>query len=648
MHSPPPPRPSIFMPPPTKFKSGRRTGKRSCAICGPPPPPPPPPPRLPPACVDEARYRLYTDNISISRLPNRLGCSAERANEAETQAAILRMLALDIRCREAFEGSAHGISANFHSFAATLPHETILAVLRYIGISEEWLSIFKRFLRVPLNMGPAVRGASDQVRTCTSGVPIPHGFDTFFGEAVMFCLDMAVHQSTRSQETSPYLLRIRDECHFVGNEEQCKEAQQQIQGFANIMALDVDVKDLFPPASGPGSTIGFVTFHRNEVQGGAKPGQVTFGIDSMRVASSARRIKQELADCSTIFEWVRVWNRTIGTYAPGLFGPLVTVFGQAHLEAVTEAYNLAHEIIFDNNTTLTDRVKSLLPPSLFPVDPTFSLDAWIHLPVAYGGLGVKNPYATLNNVRPMLEDPVALLQDYLMDESKYYDHVADRFAKLTTEQREDKLKDIFDGDGDRIAKVFGADPLDKEPRFPSLEQLTVHRQRLPYPALPDYATPTMTPGTYGMPYPRSSPYTLLHRCGPSHVPIPSHVPFPSPNLPSEPPVSSPDLLHTYGILSRPLYHADRGASKMILNEVRRLSGKLGMRSWYEMSPEERWAVGFYGDECFERFGGLEMWYGEGVPRELLKAVRRYDADGDAGYGDIGGNPFDEFWCMPEA
>lgn len=541
-------------------------------------------------CIEEERSSFYMQEFFLSRLPKTAGGCVERANNEETQAALLEMLALDIKTRENFDGSIYGVNANFRAFASSLPHETILAVFEYIGVSQQWLGFFKRFLSTPLNMG----STSDKTRTRTSGMPIAHGFEAFFGETVLFCLDLAVHHRTTSDQTIPYLLRLRDQCYFVGKEKQCKQVRQEIKAFADVMGLNVSVEDLFPPASGPVPAIGLITFSRGKPWSLKSPSRVMLSVDNARVATYARRVKKQLAACPTVFTWVSTWNRTIGTYAPHLFGPIANVFGKAHLEAVKKAYNIMYEVIFDDGN-LTQHVSDLILP-LPPGDPSFSLEAWIHLPAAYGGLGVKKPYAYLDCAdRNMLTDADTAWKGYLEEEQSYYQKVEKLFYGLTDRQREEKLKSMFDGDEDRMATVFGPDRKSSTATFPTLAELTANRERFNSQSY-GYALNHFVP--LSLPYNLSCDY-------------PSHYVGPPPNP-----------LATYKLLAPPeTLHLNYSASARIAYEVNRLAGKLDMHFWDYTIIQDRWALEFYGEECLGRFGGLEIWYGEWVPRELLRVLK---------------------------
>jgi hypothetical protein len=561
-----------MMPPAPYFPARNRRGRHTM--------PAPPPLPVPDLCIDEERRTLYMQTFLLYRLWPFEGRFTERTSDREKQAVLLKMLAVDIKTREAFDGSAYGIRANFRSFASTIPHQTISAVLSYMGVSEEWLGIFKRFLGAPLNMAPVVRGGLDKVRTRSSGMPIGHGFERVFGEVVLFCLDFAVRNRTASEQTTPYLLRLRDESFFVGKQQQCEQVQEQIETFAKVMGLDVSVEDLFPREPGLGKR----KFNKED--------KITLSIDKSRVTAYAGRIKKQLAACPTIFAWVSLWNRTIGTYASHLFGPLVNVFGKSHLKAVKTAYNVMYEVIFGGDCNLTQHVINLLPFPFPPGDPSFSAEAWVHLPATYGGLGVQSPYLWLNgDGSDLVVDPETPFKDYLEREETYYWEVRAVFEGLTTKQREEKLKGIFDGDEDRVKDVFGSNWKATTTMFPTLEELTAHRERSSH---QDYQSVLYGPQNY--------PYNHPYYVSPALAP-------------------PPDPLTTYRVLASSTYPSESSAPPKFLGDMRTLADKPGMDGWRQATIEDKWALELYGEECFGRFGGLEIWYRDGVPRELLKVLR---------------------------
>jgi hypothetical protein len=122
------------------------------------------------------------------------------------------------------------------------------------------------------------------------------------------------------------------------------------------------------------------------------------------VTNYAHSVLRRLNKCTTILDWILVWNRTAGTYAAHLFGPLAHILGPlahilgaTHLATVKKAYVRLFAILFPNSN-LTAHLRQMLQshfPSWydFPVD--VPLEPLIYLPQACGGLGVKTPFTTL-------------------------------------------------------------------------------------------------------------------------------------------------------------------------------------------------------------------------------------------------------------
>jgi hypothetical protein len=526
------------------------------------PPPPPPPPGY--GSMDSTRCREYTQEFFMSRLPDESGCTPEIKPPEDVQARLMKTLAVERKLREAFDGQVHVGSVQFKSLASSLPHQTILTVLKFLGVPTIFLTLFERFLSTNLNIGPAVRGAPDRVLPRARGVPEGHTLEVFFTEAVLFFLELVVHQKTGS-----YLYRLRDKGYFVGNREQHQAYQEHVAIFASMLGLDFTFED--------GQSIGFLSIDTHNTN-----------ICSGEVVTYARSVKQQLNTCITMLDWVRVWNNTVGTYQTHLFGPLANVFGEAHLQNVREAYKVIFDIILDG-VDLTDYISQLLTVHLRLGlrKPSFPLEALIYLPQAYGGLGVKNPFITLNLAHKLYSSPNDAIKTYLDNEDKYYENSAETYASLDAEARALKIETIFNNDTAQVDAALG--PNRDLTIFMSKEELTAHRERTNYPQF--------------------------------HVSI-VNVPYDSTSVLS--------LTSLYAdLLCEP--SDDTPGSERIRDEVRRLSGKDDMKSWNRLSGEDKWVVQLYGDECFDTYGGLEIWCGESVPQEVLKIVRggTWDADDDS-------------------
>ncbi|KAF1957047.1 hypothetical protein CC80DRAFT_535009 [Byssothecium circinans] len=566
MHVPPPPAPQVYPPRPGKITQKKKApmGKyvRRNAL------PMPGTPNL-----NDERYRNYTRSFFLARLPMQVGCAPEVVDEKKTQALLLKTLATEAKLRLALDGTVGSVTAKFEAFAEALPHQTILTVLKFIGMPKQWLDVFTRFLKAPLNMGPVVRGTDDQILTRTCGVPVNHGFEVFFTEAVLFFLDLAVHQKTNA-----YMYRLRNKCYFVGKQEQVAPVTEAAQDFATAMGVDITTKNLHD------EPIGFVNLHANA-------DVVNLTLDFTAITAYANLVKKQLASCSTTISWIRVWNNTIGTYAAHLFGPLANVMGKSHLDTVTQAYNHMYSIIFPPLSNPTTHITHLLTTHLkYPTtNPPISLEALLHLPSAYGGLGLKTPYTTLTLAHNLPPSPTSHLESFKTQEEKYYLRAKARFERMTPQAQQEKLSNLFNNDTTRQTASLG--PTTDPSLFPSLSHIARHRERSCYPYLP---------------YPS----------------------FPEPSTP----IPIPDLIDAYTqLLCEP--RDDIVASDRVHDEVARLAGRGGgsegrTKRFWQLSGEERWAIVMYADECFEGCGGLEVWLGESVPREVFGVVRGEDREGE--------------------
>lgn len=573
---PPAPSPFIYTPAPPPPPPG---------MYGPPPFPPPPPPPAPMTyrapmkrrtymgmTMDAERIRHYFAHFFLPGLPKPFGSDFKLTRPNETQASLIQHLITETKLRETFDGEVHGVTADFKSFGASLPHEAILGVLKFIGVSERWIEFFTRFLKAPLNMGPLVRGTSDQILSRSEGVPVAHGMERFLRELSLFFLDLAVHQNTAN-----HLYRLGERCYFVGNKDQCQAARSVISEFGKVFGLAHSIAPI------ENTTIGATTFTITD-------GKATISLNNDKVNSFAQSTKKQLDNCDSVLDWVRTWNSTVGTYASHLFGPITHAIGKPHLEAITQAYNSIHTQIF-NHGDLATHIKMMIQgvgDRRHNNPPYTALDPFIFLPTAFGGLGVKNPYITLNLANKMPDNPITELEEYLAGEKRYYERAKQAFSLHTPDTLEKKLEAIFTTDRARITSAFGdSDPM----TFPSYDEFIKHRHDLIYPLLP----PT--------PYPH---------------PLQAFCPLPNP-------------VNSYGLLlSEPVEHIQ--PDEAVSEGVGRCAGSGRMKRWWRLNGEDRWVLQMFGEECLERYGGMKLWVESYVPVELLRIVR---GDGEEDEDDDG-------------
>jgi hypothetical protein len=121
----------------------------------------------------------------------------------------------------------------FESWNPLLPHDTILTVLEFLGVSKKWRAFFKTFLQAPLKFTDD-EGAAPRLRR--RGMPGSHALSDVFGECVFACLDYSVNQAT----AGGMLHRLYDDIWFWSKDyETCTQAWASVVQFTEVMGVQV-------------------------------------------------------------------------------------------------------------------------------------------------------------------------------------------------------------------------------------------------------------------------------------------------------------------------------------------------------------------------------------------------------------------------
>ena len=162
------------------------------------------------------RRERYQSDYFLSQLPTALEViddgneKDDIKNPISIKQSILHLISTEILINTRLHGSFTFLQSDFRWFGPSLPHATIVAVLRFFGVSDFWLTFMETFLKAPLKFVHDGPNAQTQIRQC--GVPIQHRLGDALGEAVLFCLDFAVNKSTEAN-----LYRMHDDLWFWGS-----------------------------------------------------------------------------------------------------------------------------------------------------------------------------------------------------------------------------------------------------------------------------------------------------------------------------------------------------------------------------------------------------------------------------------------------
>jgi hypothetical protein len=147
---------------------------------------------------------------------------------------ILHLLSTEIIINSRLNGELSCFHSVFESWNPLLPHQTVLEILSFFGVSGKWQAFFTKFLQAPLKFiedGPSV-----EPRLRKRGIPGSHSLSDMLGETVFFCLDFAVNQTT----DGALFHRLYDDIWFWNKDyEKCVQAWDCVKEFTKIMGVQV-------------------------------------------------------------------------------------------------------------------------------------------------------------------------------------------------------------------------------------------------------------------------------------------------------------------------------------------------------------------------------------------------------------------------
>jgi hypothetical protein len=149
---------------------------------------------------------------------------------------LLHMLSTEIILNTRLHGELTCFRSVFESWNPLLPHDTILTVLEFLGVSDKWRTFFKTFLEAPLKF------SDDELATPRlrrRGTPGSHTLSDVFGEIVFACLDFSVNQAT----DGGMLHRLYDDIWFWSQDyEKCAKAWASVLQFTKVMGVNVSTQ----------------------------------------------------------------------------------------------------------------------------------------------------------------------------------------------------------------------------------------------------------------------------------------------------------------------------------------------------------------------------------------------------------------------
>ncbi|KAF2131450.1 hypothetical protein P153DRAFT_365035 [Dothidotthia symphoricarpi CBS 119687] len=342
----------------------------------------------------------------------------------EAKQHLLHLLSTEIIVNSRLHGELTCFRTIFESWNPLLPHETVLAVLEFFGVSTKWNNFFRTFMQAPLKFMDDDR--SSQPRLRRRGTPGSHALSDVFGEAVLFCLDFAVNQAT----DGALLHRLNDDVWFWSKDhEKCAKAWTSVLKFTEVMGVKINETKTGSVRISPGKDL--VVDDRlpqGEIRWGflyLDPSSGRFEIDQKNVDVHILELRKQLQGKSkSVIDWIQAWNSYAATFFSSNFGASANCFGREHVDKMLATHRHIQESIFDGGNVV-QHLKTMIKERFNVANVP---DGFLFFPVELGGLDLKSPFVNLLQIREsVMENPYDLLDLYEENERDDYTDAKQRF-----------------------------------------------------------------------------------------------------------------------------------------------------------------------------------------------------------------------------
>ncbi|ROT43755.1 hypothetical protein SODALDRAFT_327970 [Sodiomyces alkalinus F11] len=497
-------------------------------------------------------------------------------NPMQRKQRLLHLLSTDILLNTNLNGEITAFHSVFDQWNPLLPHETILGVMEFLGVSETWLAFFRTFLTAPLKFTDD--DASVRPRPRRRGTPAAHVLSDCFGETVFFCLDFAINQSTCGQP----LWRIHDDIWFWSPDHDVSvTAWKTVREFAAATGTSINEKKTGSVriAHDPNVSLPLdASLPQGEIRWGflqLSPLTGRFEIDQTMVDKHIKELQTQLRDKNkSIFGYIQAWNTYAATFFSSNFGKPANCYGVEHVDQMLATHERIQKGVFATPAdSATGRPSDDAPVASSVVDylkktlerrfqTTDVPDGYFFFPVEMGGLDLKSPFITLLQIRDsVLASPHQLLEDLAKSERRGYEEALQRFQN-----------------GDTKRERYALD----EPNW----QPETRQERDTFIAFEEYV--------------RYREEVDLK------MPLQAH--------------------HVFGkLMQEPKQQSVELDEARIRAALQQLAGQANLRgitsSWPQMEPYWQWVTMMYGPEIVDRFGGLNIVDSGLLPMGMVSIFR---------------------------
>ncbi|CAG7916622.1 unnamed protein product [Penicillium olsonii] len=392
--------------------------------------------------INDLRRTTYEKEYFMSQLPMSEQEGAreydaedddQAKNPLDTKHSLLHLLITESVIHKHQHGGFTALRSDFEWFGPSMPHATVLAVMKIFGFSETWLKFFKSFLEAPLKF--TQDGAEGAVQTRKRGLPMSHTLGDCFGEVVLFCMDYAVNQHA----DGAFLYRLHDDFWFWGAEDTCDKAWKAMEKFSQVMGLSFNKEKTGTVRMGNSKGERSSTLPRGDIRWGflvLDAAQERFIIDQTEVDKHIEELSRQLSSCKSVFAWVQAWNTYFGRFFTNNFAKPAVCFGRDHIDMAISTLNRIERTLFNKGADAESNkpVSGVAEYLRAVIGERFNIqnlpDGFFYYPVELGGLGLLNPFIRLLAMRENIKTtPRKLLHKATLKEEVEYETAKEHFKK---------------------------------------------------------------------------------------------------------------------------------------------------------------------------------------------------------------------------
>lgn len=368
--------------------------------------------------VQRLRSTMYERVFSSTRLPESMGddspdyddSSSEpqsglsdlvngRSNKYNLRTDILRICNAEMGVQKLVHGQFCILQSDFEWFGPSIPHSTLLAILKYFNFPNEIIQFVQSFLGMHMRFQDD--GPNGQVLVRRTGIPISFQLTDGIAELLLFTLDLAVNQRTDGAN----LYRNHDDLWFWGQPKQCANAWDTIREFTSTMGLRLNKdKTAFTHAIDE-SNPRYMPADKNALSNLPMDGKMKWGLlcfdakdwtwkaNKSSVEEHMDELRFQLKSRTSVMAYVQAYNAYVKNFLPNNFCPVVTGLGDGHATRVLQSLRDAQSYLFGDAGDVAQHVRKMIKERFSKYDARFNdvPDCFLYGSADEGGLGLANP-----------------------------------------------------------------------------------------------------------------------------------------------------------------------------------------------------------------------------------------------------------------